>query len=108
MIDALAALLEPEAFDPDVKAAPEWRERAKDTALAYAAKVISVGYRRVVEDEATVERVASVLATVDGWRVVDGQLQPDSDYTLDRAVPVFGTYTRRARAVVRALREDTP
>ena len=63
------------------------------------------GEEPVSEDDTTVDRVARALAEADGWRVVDGQLQPDSDYTLDRAVPVFGTYTRRARAAVRALRE---
>jgi predicted HAD superfamily Cof-like phosphohydrolase len=52
-VEALATLLEPEAFDPDVPAADEWRERAKDTALGYAAKTITAGYRRVVEDDTT-------------------------------------------------------
>lgn len=48
-IQALAALLEPDAFNPGVKASPAWRERAKGDALAYAAKAITSGYRLVSE-----------------------------------------------------------
>lgn len=101
MVEALAALLEPEAFDPDIAAAPEWRERTKDTALAYAAKVITSGYRLVSEDDTTVDRVAAAIWHSDvlrfadlpptGWEHVQGRERRD--------------YLRIAAAAVRALRE---
>lgn len=97
---ALAALLEPEAFDPDVPAAPEWRERAKDTALGYAAKAITSGYRRVVVDDTTVERVAQSIysrkhrITVDGARQVWPSLGPH----VKRAL--IDTATAAVRAVL--------
>lgn len=43
-VEALAALLEPEAFNPDQPADEKWRERTKDTALAYAAQVVATGW----------------------------------------------------------------
>jgi len=52
-IERLAALLEPEAFDPDVPAAEEWRESAQNSAVGYAARAVTAGYRRVVEDDTT-------------------------------------------------------
>lgn len=85
-IEALAAILEPEAFNPDQPADEGWREATKDTALVYAARVISSGYRRVVEDEDTVERVVrAILAVNPAFR--------------SRQAAVL------ARAAVRALRE---
>jgi hypothetical protein len=90
-VEALAALLEPEAFDPEQPADETWREVTQQRALGHAAKVITASdYRRVVEDDDTIERVAIAMAEADGysWECSDG-------------------YRRLARAVVRALREET-
>lgn len=67
--------------------------RSSDVELM-AVAVLTSGYRRVSEDEETVERVARGMAESDGW-TWEGE---------------FGAWTkphyrRQARAVVRALRE---
>lgn len=102
-VQALATLLEPEAFDPNVKAAPEWRERAKGTALAYAAKVITSGYRLVSEDEATVELLAVAMHTAGcGCGMTLDEHQASMRHDFDEEDPA---YADMARAAVRALRE---
>lgn len=60
-VEALAALLEPEAFDPTVSASRAWREPTQAVALNHAAKVITSGYRLVSEDDATLDRVAAAI-----------------------------------------------
>jgi len=65
-----------------------------------AACVDAAGYRRVVEDDTAVRRVAEALAAVDGWEV----RWPARDADLE---PVAHRYLTAARAAVRALREDT-
>lgn len=107
---ALATLLEPEAFDPDVPAAPEWRERAKDTALGYAAKAITSGYRRVVVDDTTVERVAIALCDFDGYLwPEEGEVEAAAQAGLSFTIANTGYYLDRAQAAVRAvLGEDQP
>lgn len=49
-VEALAALLEPEAFDADQPADEGWRKRTQEVALGHAAKVLAAGWRRVTED----------------------------------------------------------
>lgn len=90
-VEALAAILEPEAFDPDQPADEGWREATKQRAIAHAARVITSGWVRVVEDDDTIGRLAAELI-----RWVDG-LGERARWTADDA----------ARAVVRALREET-
>jgi len=90
-VEALAALLEPEAFDPEQLADEGWRERTQNTALGYAGLVIAASYRRVVEDDDTVDRVAEAMASAVEW--------PYRNWEPLR---------RMARAAVRALREDAP
>jgi hypothetical protein len=46
-IEALAALLEPEAFDPRQQASEVWRKVTQNRALAHAAAVLAAGYVRV-------------------------------------------------------------
>jgi hypothetical protein len=85
--------LEPEAFDPDQPADETWREVTRQRALGHAATVITSGWRRVVEDDDTIERLA---------RAMNDAAAP--------AVPSAAgpaRYLLMARAVVRALREDT-
>jgi hypothetical protein len=69
-------------------------------ALDAADAVLAAGFRRVSEDDDTVEQVAQALAVHDGyvWDVVDGAADnvANPDY-----------YLARARAAVRALREET-
>jgi hypothetical protein len=97
-IERLAALLEPEAFDPDVPADEEWRERAQNTALGYAARAITAGYRRVVEDDTTVDRVAAAMFdTYNAWVTWEQADEGDRDRFRDHA-----------RVAVRALRGDQP
>jgi hypothetical protein len=98
-VEALAALLEPEAFDPEQLADEGWRERTQNTALGYAGLVIAAGYRRVVEDDDTIERVARILHDRLCDRA-DGD-EACEDYDDHR------WWKADARAVVRALREDT-
>lgn len=94
MVRALAALLEPEAFAPDIAASPEWREPTQAVALNHAAKVITSGYRLVSEDAATLDRVARAIAMTDAWLPLPEEIKND--------------LRRRARAAVRALREAPP
>jgi len=65
-IEALAVLLEPEAFDLDQPYNASRRAEAKSIALRHAAKVITSGWRRVVEDDTTVELLAIALAYAEG------------------------------------------
>jgi len=100
-IEALAAELEPEAFDDTVPAESGWREATRNQALGHAAKVFALGLRRVVEDDTTVRSVAEALAGVDGWTIA----WPAEGQQLE---PMLVRYLAQARAAVRALREDTP
>jgi hypothetical protein len=93
-VEALAALLEPEAFNPDQPAGETWRHVTQQRALGHAATVIMAGYRRVTDDD--VERVARAMATKDGW-------QWDGEY----GAAGKPDYWRWAAEAVRALREDT-
>lgn len=105
-VQALAALLQPEAFDPGQPASEEWRNRMQDEARGYAAKVITSGYRRVVVDVGTVDRVAAALATDDAidWDYVQGSARSGSKWARNEVA----RFHSLARAAVRALREDTP
>jgi hypothetical protein len=49
-VEALAAILEPEAFDLDQAADETWRKVTQNRALAHAAKVITSGYLKVEPD----------------------------------------------------------
>lgn len=93
-VEALAALLEPEAFNPDQPADETWRHVTQQRALGHAATVIMAGYRRVTDDD--VERVARAMATKDGW-------QWDGEY----GAAGKPDYWRWAAEAVRALREET-
>lgn len=50
-VEALAAILEPEAFDADQAADETWRKVTQNRALAHAAKVVAAGYVRVPRPE---------------------------------------------------------
>lgn len=50
-VEALAALLEPEAFDPDQPADETWRKSRKAVASAHAARVLAAGYVRAEQPE---------------------------------------------------------
>jgi hypothetical protein len=100
-VEALAALMEPEAFDPNQLADEGWRERTRNVALGHAASVIMCAdYRRVVEDDETIERLARVI-----WA---STLHPDlaDDGSWKWAKSKTDGYHARARAVVRALRNE--
>lgn len=106
MVRALAALLEPEAFAPDIAASPEWREPTQAVALNHAAKVITSGYRLVSEDDTTVDRVAAELADVDGYLwPEEGEEEAAAQAGLSRTIANVDYYRDRARAAIRALRE---
>lgn len=67
-----------------------------------ADELLANGFRRVVEDDATVERIARGL-----WRddIADVPISDtDSNWAIAGA---NGSYQSKARAAVRALREDT-
>jgi hypothetical protein len=103
-VEALAALLEPEAFDETQSADEVWRGVTQQRALSHAAKVLTSGYRRVLEDDDTIERLARAIH--------DGHCGcGDYDDHLDVVKHEFGVdecgYRDIARVVVRALREDT-
>ena len=135
MVRALAALLEPEAFDPDIAASPEWREPTQACALNHAAKVITSGYRLVSEDDTTVE-IRALTKTLEAsrdharrarreglddetcrfWSGVSGFLrsriraleageEPDWPDAANSTRTELGEDDDPARAAVRALRE---
>lgn len=104
-VEALAALLEPEAFNPDQLADEGWRARTQDTALGYAGLVIASGYRRVVEDDDTIERLAEVLAKADGWFPWAQPVGVEQEVAVGDDIK--DGFRSMARAVVRALREET-
>jgi hypothetical protein len=86
-VEALAALMEPEAFNPDQPADEVWRERTRNVALGHAATLIMCAdYRRVVEDDDTIERLAEIRA-------------------LSKALEASRQHAQRARR--EALAEDT-
>jgi hypothetical protein len=93
-VEALAAILEPEAFDLDQLADEGWREATKQRAIAHAARVITSGWVRVVEDDDTIERLAEAMwFGPPEWsaRIVQQEYAP--------------TWRAKARAAVRALRD---
>ena len=95
MVEALAALMEPEAFNPDQPAEETWRHVTQQRALGHAASVIMHGWRRVVEDDDTIERLAQAMwFGPPQWsaRIVQLEYAP--------------TWRAKARAVVRALRNE--
>lgn len=93
-VEALAALLEPEAFDDSVPWKSDvTREEYRQRALAHAASAIMAGYRRVAVDDDTIDRLAGAIAAISAPTA--GPVDP-REY-----------YRRAARAVVRALREET-
>jgi hypothetical protein len=104
-VEALAALLEPEAFNPDQPADEGWRTRTRNTALGYAGLVIASGYRRVAEDDDTIDRVAAAIANSDhaSWEDILSGIRQGSKW----APRAAEEYRSLARAVVRALREET-
>jgi hypothetical protein len=85
----------------------------------FADRLHRAGYRRVVEDEDTIERLAKTMAEADGWdwgdepdREAVGRLMEWDYPTGETRTTEYGAitkpvYRKRARAVVRALREDT-
>lgn len=93
-VEALAAQLEPEAFDPDQPALIGWRKRTQAEALAHAAKVIELGWRRVSVDDDTVERVARAM-----WF---GPPAWDARIVQEEYAPIWRA---KARAAVQALRD---
>lgn len=92
----LARVIDPEVCDgpdrsvPVAEAAEVWRRQ--DAALLTAKRLWDAGYRLVVDDDTTVERVARALAESLRW-----------PWTANDAKVL----TAAARAAVRALREDT-
>ena len=110
-VEALAALLEPEAFDPNQLAAPEWRARTQDVAIGHAAKVITSGYRRVVEDDDTIERLAEAARSREAVRFAENEKRRGGNAWLTpwSQLPenTREWYRLRVADVVRALREDT-
>lgn len=100
-VEALAALLEPEAFDPDQPADEGWRERTKHVAIGHAAKVITEGYVRVVDDEETVEWLAEVLAKADDWFPWDQPADVEQPVAVDEEIK--DGFRGMARAAVQAL-----
>ena len=92
-VRALAAILEPEAFDWEQPADDRWREGTQWVAIAHAAKVITEGYIRVSVDDTTVEQVAAAMASNEGpaW--------PELHKDIRRV------YRRLSRAAVQALRD---
>lgn len=101
-VEALAAILEPEAFDPDQSAVEGWRGATMNVALAHAAKVITSGYRLVVDDDTTVDRVARAIFVQARARYDGPENVPtwDEDPEEDREEFRFV-----ARAAIQALRE---
>lgn len=103
-VEALAAQLEPKAFDPNQPALIGWRKRTQAEALAHAAKVIELGWRRVsvdddtaglTEDEARDVAEALHCVEADGachWPTVAG---------------ILAAEVRRLRAAVQALRDGS-
>lgn len=89
----LARVLDPEAINAtgslSLNEAGEILHR-QDVALGYAAAAVQAGWRRVVEDEQTVDRVTEAMAAAVEW--------PYQSWDPLRIM---------ARAVVRALREET-
>lgn len=99
--ETLAALIAHPKMPADVRRFAGEDECDRCTrSLAAADAVLRAGFRRVVEDDVTIERLAKALAAFDGyvWSEDDGAADnvANPDY-----------YLRRARAVVRALREET-
>jgi hypothetical protein len=82
---------------------PGWRQEY------IADAILAAGYRRVVEDDTTVERVAVALCDLDGllWPE-EGEVEAAAQAGLSCTIADTDLYRRRARAAVRALREDTP
>lgn len=103
-VEALAALLEPEAFNPEQPADEGWRTRTRNTALGYAGLVIASGYRRVVEDDDTIERLAAALWDSD---ILQLPGVPDGDWERNARKGAKEHFRAQARAVVRALQEET-
>lgn len=106
-IKALAAILEPEAFDPDQPADPVWRQRTRDIAIGHAAKVLTVARDAKTltawpspDDDTAVRAVAEALAGVGGWEI---RWPRDGEEPEDQLV----RYLSLARAAVRAIREET-
>jgi hypothetical protein len=105
LVYELATLLEPEAANWATEADPVWREVTRSVAMAHAMTAISSGYRRVVEDDDTIERLARAIhdaecGTDDLCKGYDAHGEWDRKLRDD-------AYESVARAVVRALREDT-
>lgn len=96
-VEALAAILEPEAFDPDQPADEGWREATKQRAIAHAARVITSGWVRVVEDDDTIDLLADLL-----WTRLNPRGRRWSELLGGASEAEFRDH---ARAVVRALRE---
>jgi hypothetical protein len=71
--------------------------------------IVAAGFRRVSEDDTTVERVAAGLAHADElrWAVREGGRWRDVGKP-EWPLASRSSYLARARAAVRALREDTP
>jgi hypothetical protein len=93
-VDRLARLLDPVAFDD--RAVPQNlgqrfdRYSRRQTAIDHATIALVRGYRRVVEDDTTVDRVAKVLS---GWH---GEWDHIGEAVRDH-------YRSKARAAVRAI-----
>jgi hypothetical protein len=68
-VDRLARLLDPAAFDDSIErvtVGDQWRRvEALRAARLHAEAALRAGYRRVVEDDTTVDRVAAALAAAD-------------------------------------------
>lgn len=103
-IKTLARVLDPVAYDP--RAVPAnigqgWDRKSRQmVAEVHATAAHAAGFRRVVEDDTTVERVARAI-----FSVREAMIDPSE---VDRVWAETETVFRaEARAAVRALREET-
>jgi hypothetical protein len=105
LVYELATLLEPEAANWAIQADPVWRDATRNVAKAHAMKAIASGYRRVVEDDDTIDLVARAIHQAEcGY---DDLCQGyDAHGEWDRRLRE-DSYEAAARAAVRALRGDT-
>jgi hypothetical protein len=86
-----------------------WSIPTDGHAKALADKILAAGFRRLVEDDDTVDRVARAL-WVDHLAGLPKLLQPIDDAEREEFwghVVGSGHFHTQARAAVRALREDT-
>lgn len=93
-VEALAAILEPEAFDLGQSADEDWRKATQNKALTHAARAISTGYLKVEPDvrvfELRPDHVVLIGRVRGGRESIAAFLQWAQDEWAGRKVVCFG------------------